>query len=262
MNPPDLIAHLDHDRRCVAYDGETITTLPCITRLQSADGSRHWVIHSSLNEANANGAIDAEIAHHRALGVELEWNVYGYDTPPDLLARLERAGFCIGQREAVLIYDLDTPIEPGPVTDECTIVRVDHARQLATYKQLAEQIFAKDYSFTARALARDIEGQLMRHRGYIAYAGERPVGIGRLYTHADSPFGGLYGGGVLSEFRGRGFYRAIVAARARDAKAAGARYLMVDALPTSEPILERSGFERLTQTWPCVWKPDAYTYPI
>jgi hypothetical protein len=46
-------------------------------------------------------------------------------------------------------------------------------------------------------------------------------------------------------------YRATVAARGLDAVKSGARYLIVDALPTSRPILERLGFVQVTYTWPC-----------
>jgi hypothetical protein len=100
-----------------------------------------------------------------------------------------------------------------------------------------------------------------QHRAYVAYdaPGGEPVSIGRLYTHPDSAFGGLYGGGTLAAFRGRGFYRATVAARARDARELGARYLLVDALPTSRPILESLGFQHLTDTWPCEWAPPRAT---
>jgi hypothetical protein len=52
-----------------------------------------------------------------------------------------------------------------------------------------------------------------------------------------------------------------VAARARDARAFGARYLIVDALPTSRPILERLGFQWLTDTWPCEWRPVPGRHP-
>ena len=83
-----------------------------------------------------------------------------------------------------------------------------------------------------------------------------PVSTGRLYTHARSWFGGLYGGGTRAGHRGRGFYRALVAARARDARERGATCLLVDALPTSRPILERLGFEHLTDTWACEWTPS------
>jgi hypothetical protein len=91
--------------------------------------------------------------------------------------------------------------------------------------------------------------------GYLAREDGRAVSVGRLETHPDSEFAGLYGGGTLATHRGRGFYRAMVAARARDAIQLGARYLSVDALPTSRPILERLGFVHVTDSWPCTWTP-------
>ncbi|MDF3147385.1 GNAT family N-acetyltransferase, partial [Streptomyces sp. T21Q-yed] len=55
--------------------------------------------------------------------------------------------------------------------------------------------------------------------------------------------------------RGRGIYRALVAHRARAAVDRGYRYLQVDAMSTSRPILERLGFEPLTTTTPYVYTP-------
>jgi len=101
-------------------------------------------------------------------------------------------------------------------------------------------------------------GKLVRagsEPGLLAYDGDEPVSIGRLYTHPQSAFAGLYGGGTLATRRGRGFYRAVLATRARDAIAAGAQYLRVDALPTSFPILQRLGFVEISASWPCEWKP-------
>jgi GNAT superfamily N-acetyltransferase len=57
---------------------------------------------------------------------------------------------------------------------------------------------------------------------------------------------------TLPEYRGRGLYRATVARRAELAREAGYRWLYVDALPTSRPILERLGFVTLTTTTPYV----------
>ena len=63
----------------------------------------------------------------------------------------------------------------------------------------------------------------------------------------DRAFAGLYGGGTDPVWRGRGVYRAVVAARAAEARARSVRYLTVDALETSRPILQRLGFEPLAQ---------------
>src|SRR5204863_657670 len=129
------------------------------------------------------------------------------------------------------------------------------ADQVELFRDAAVEIFGKDYGLTAGQLIRAIESGSTQHLAYIAMIEGRAVSIGRLYTHPDSHFGGLYGGGTLAAFRGRGLYRALVAARARDAIRLGARVLLVDALPTSRPILERLGFVHLTDTWACDWKP-------
>ena len=67
------------------------------------------------------------------------------------------------------------------------------------------------------------------------------------------------GGGTLPGWRGRGIYRALVAYRAQLAVARGYRYLQVDALPASRPILERLGFTCLAHTTPYVWDPAQST---
>jgi len=68
-------------------------------------------------------------------------------------------------------------------------------------------------------------------------------------------FAGLWGGSTLPAWRGRGIYRAMVAARAQRAAARGVRYLQVDASDDSAPILRRLGFRAVTTTTPYVWAP-------
>lgn len=58
------------------------------------------------------------------------------------------------------------------------------------------------------------------------------------------------GGGTLPEYRGRGVFRALVSHRAVLARDRGFRYLQVDALPASRPILERMGFHAMAGTTP------------
>jgi GNAT superfamily N-acetyltransferase len=251
-----ILKQLDDERRRLARMGETRALLPHITRLRSGDPPHYGVIWSSLNDVNADAAIAAEIEYHRAIGVPFEWKVYAHDTPPDLPQHLEQHGFSIGPCEAVMLFDLSqTPAwmrETGPARVE----RIERPEQIAIYRRLAETITGKDYSFTADDLAEALRQGSAEHGGYLAWSEQEPVSIARLYTHPQSHFAGLYGAATLESHRGRGFYRALVAARARDALAAGARYLIVDALPTSRPILERLSFRRVTDTWPCDWRPE------
>ena len=254
MDRDQVLRVLDAERQGIAHAGALLDVRPAVTRIRAADGSHHRVVFSSLRAENADAIIDEEVAHYRQLGVVFEWKAYAHDAPPDLLARLERRGFEIGEREAVMVYDLThaaTWIDaPAPA-----VVRVDCSDRLDDYRRVAERVFGKDYAFTTNELAAALATGSPRHRGYVAYVADGPASIGRLYTNSGSVFGGLCGGGTLPACRGLGLYRAVVAARARDARAAGARYLLADALPTSQPILERLGFERVTDTWPCEWRP-------
>jgi GNAT superfamily N-acetyltransferase len=86
----------------------------------------------------------------------------------------------------------------------------------------------------------------------VAYVDGLPVSGGRVDFDEGVEFAGLFGGVTLPEFRGRGLYRATVAKRAELARERGYRWLYVDALPTSRPILERNGFVAMTTTTPFV----------
>jgi len=258
MDFADVLWRLDEERRGLVRDGEVVETLADVTRIRAADGTHHGVIWSGLTDASADAAIERELRHHRGLNAGFEWKVYAHDRPANLKERLARRGFTVGPGEAVVVCDLadlGAWVEEGDAAPGHVVRRVETAAQLADFRRVAEAAFGKDYTFTTTQLAAEIAAASTDHRGYVAYAGDEPVSIGRLYTHRHSAFGGLYGGGTVAAFRGRGFYRAVVAARARDARASGARYLVVDALPTSRPILERLGFERVTETWPCEWAP-------
>ena len=238
---------LDDERRYLARGGETVSVQPHLTRV--SNGPLRMVAWSSLDEATADQEIAEEVARHAAEGNSFEWKFYSHDKPINLLARLQRQGLVAGAPEAVMAYDLSAG--PPCTVDLCNVVRITRPEQIEHYRRVAEEALGKDYSLTCGQLADALAQRSTQHLGYIAYLGAEPVSVGRLYTHPLSAFGGLYGGTTRAAYRGRGFYRALVAARTADAIKLGARYLLVDALPTSRPILERLGFERLTDTIPC-----------
>jgi hypothetical protein len=243
---------LDHERRTLARSGEVLEQDSRVSRLISPDGTHHTIIYSSLDVQTADAAIAEEISHYRELDAEVEWKLYQHDMPGDLISRLEKLGFEIGERESVLVLDLldlhDWIDHPPP--HRCH--RISDLKDLDLYRQAAEEILRKDYQFTTSELASGISNGSTEHLGYLCFDGAIPVSIGRLYTRSGSVFGGLYGGATLPAYQRAGFYRAVTAVRARDARELGARYLIVDALPTSCGILQRLGFVEISQTWPCV----------
>jgi hypothetical protein len=84
--------------------------------------------------------------------------------------------------------------------------------------------------------------------------GPKVICSGRLAPVTGTEFAGIWGGSTLPEWRGRGIYRALTAARARAALDAGVRYINSDCTVMSRPILERSGLVAVTTTTPYVWR--------
>lgn len=243
---------LDDERRNLARDGRATHTLPHLTRVEMV--GRGVVIWSDVDPKQLDEAIRGEIEFHRKANVPFEWKLYCHDRPANLLNKLKSHGLEAGPREAVMVFDLTAAEVPQNM---CGVVRrITTLDQVEDYRLVAEEAFGKDYSYTCDELTSAIKTGSTQHLGYVAYDGTQPVSIGRLYTHPLSVFGGLYGGATRAAYRRRGFYRAVVAQRAMDAMKLGARYLIVDALPTSRPTLERLGFQQLTETIPCEWRPS------
>ena len=256
MNLPEILQRLDHERRTLCVDSERLTRFGTITRLRARNYAYHLVISSQLTEQTADAAIENEIHYHRIHAVSFEWKLYSQDQPSDLLSRLERHGLHPGPTEAVMIFDLTTP-PPWLTSDSpTTIQRVQTPEHIQTYCHLERTIFGNKQSTREQELTEALASNSTQYRAYIAYENTLPVSIARLYTHPKSHFAGLYGGATLPAHRHRGHYHALLAARANDALQANARYLLVDALPTSRPILERLGFHHLTDTIPCHWHPE------
>jgi predicted N-acetyltransferase YhbS len=80
------------------------------------------------------------------------------------------------------------------------------------------------------------------------------VSAGRLEPVPGTDFAGIWGGSTLKEWRGRGIYRALTAARARSALRRGKTLINSDSTEYSRPILERYGFLRVSTTTPYVWR--------
>jgi GNAT superfamily N-acetyltransferase len=238
-------------RRPVVGPGVRVETEERLTRMIGADGSWATVVWSDLTEVDADAAIAAEIA--RATG-SLEWKLYSHDRPADLPDRLRAAGLHPEPVETLLvaeIADLDLPV-PDPagvrltLVDDSAGVEVMHAVHDAVFGPGTTYPWVIDGVRAALALTpRPIEA-------VVAWAGDEPISAGRIEFHEGTDFASLWGGGTLPEWRGRGVFRALVGYRALLARDRGFRYLQVDAMPASRPILERMGFHPLAETVPWV----------
>ena len=185
-----------------------------------------------------------EIARREAAffrGKEVEWKVYSHDRPPGLEAALRLAGFEPGEPETLVVFDMETAALPEPPAD-IDVREVRDAAGVADLTAVTAAAFDQD-ARPADELLQRLEGPTLAL--FVAYDDGRPVSSGRLELAPGSAFAGLYGGGTIPSHRGRGVYRALVAARAAEARRRGHRFLTVDARETSRPILQRLGFQPL-----------------
>lgn len=130
------------------------------------------------------------------------------------------------------------------------IREVDGAAGAADLVAVHDAVFGGDHSAIGRELLASATAV-----GVVARAGGVPVAAGRVELGPGPDFAGLWGGGTLPGWRGRGLFRALVAHRARLAAARGHRFLQVDATAASAPILRRLGFVELAVTTPFACAP-------
>jgi len=179
--------------------------------------------------------VEQAVARIRDLPGHKEWKLYGHD-PDWLRGRLQSLGLEPQDEEAVMV--IEAAALPAPPAD------VELRDDPDAFVELAAEVFGERHELPANAAA------------VVAFIDGKPVSSGRVDLDPDTEFAGLYGGVTLPEYRGRGLYRATVLKRAEIARERGYRWLFVDALPTSRPILERIGFTQLTTTTPYVFGPD------
>ena len=205
----------------------------------------------------AGAAVDAAIAaqsqHFASLGLDCEWKLYSHDGPADLPARLLAAGFAAGDPETLMVAPVHGLEDAGRLPEGITLRSVADAADREGAELMAEvhqQAFGSDGArFRERMLAQ-LAADPDSVVAVVAMAGDRPVSSARMEFVPGTDFAGLWGGGTVAEWRGRGIYRALIAHRARIAAARGYQYLQVDASDESRPILQRLGFSTLGTTTP------------
>jgi hypothetical protein len=166
------------------------------------------------------------------------WEVGTHARPAGLVERLHALG---------LVDDEPTPLAIGMVLSDPPAAAPDgvEVRRVASDDEYfeAERIAAIAFGGTPptrRPYEADPNNTI-----YLAYVDGQPV------ARASAAFGErgatLFGGSTLPGARGRGAYRALVAARWEDAVARGTPVLVTQAGPMSRPILARLGFREVCE---------------
>ncbi|WP_413755739.1 GNAT family N-acetyltransferase [Streptomyces sp. MMBL 11-3] len=210
------------------------------------------VVWSDLTESDADAAVAAQVRRFAAAGRAFEWKLYGHDRPADLGERLRAAGFTPEPAETLMIAETGGPVlDPEPPAG--VVLRpVTDAAGIDLVVDVHERAFGTSGTRLRRQLLAQLDEDPDTVVAVVALAGDVPVSSARMELVPGTRFAGLWGGGTVEAWRGRGIYRALVAHRARIAADRGYRYLQVDASDLSRPILQRLGFTPLTTTTPYV----------
>jgi hypothetical protein len=167
------------------------------------------------------------------------WEVGTHATPDDLVEQLLARG---------LVDDQPTPLAVGMVLTE-------PPAQAAPDIEVRRAVTDDERLAASRIAAVAFGGTIPTEPPppsddpdnvvYLAYVDGEPVarGSGSFSEHGVS----LFGGSTLPEARGRGAYRALVAARWRDAVERGTPVLVTQASPMSRPILKQLGFREVCE---------------
>jgi GNAT superfamily N-acetyltransferase len=176
------------------------------------------------------------------------WEVSSSATPPDLVGRLESLGLVLDREPYVVAMVLSEAPPPAPAGFE--------VRPVATADEYVAALRVQHVAFETPVEAREREledaarnfevWESSPHSAlYLAWLDGEPVAAGRA-TFADAGVV-LNGGATLPEARGRGAYRALVAARWDEATRRGTPALITQAGAMSRPILQRLGFEEVAE---------------
>ncbi|NYV77207.1 GNAT family N-acetyltransferase [Streptomyces sp. UH6] len=227
-------------------------------RLVVFGGGRGFVTYQDLDGADAaevRRLVGAAADHYRSDPsiTRVEWKTRGHDHAPGLHEALLEHGFTPEEPESVMIGEARSLAVEVPLPDGVVLRRVTEEADVRAMCAMQDEAFGDPVD--AR-IADAILYRLSLDDGmelWVAEARGRIVTAGRLEPVAGTEFAGIWGGATLKEWRGRGIYRALTAARARSALAAGKRLVHSDSTEYSRPILERYGFLRVTTTTPYRW---------
>ena len=227
-------------------------------RLVSFAKGRGFITYPHVDRASGIdlSSLVGEALTHYELAPEItrvEWKTRGHDHAPGLHDELLAHGFVAEESESIMI---------GPAADLAVDVELPagvRLRQVSTATEVRAMCAMQDEAFGDPVSEHHAEAVLQRLATddgmelWVAEANGQIVSAGRLEPVPGTQFAGIWGGGTLEQWRGRGIYRALTAARARSALKLGKTLIHSDSTEYSRPILERYGLLKVSATTPYQW---------
>lgn len=200
-----------------------------------------------LSPDELTALVDRTFAAYAERGLGFEWKTFDHDRA-DLLPLLVERGARAEERESLVLGETrllaGEPVLPPGLTMRRVTARADLERIAA----MESEVWGEDWAW----LADDLEERIDSIEVLVVEDGDAVVSAAWLVPLGETQVAGLWGGSTLAAYRGRGIYRALVAARATSALEHGCTVLQVDASEDSRPILERLGLRTVGGTTPYV----------
>jgi Acetyltransferase (GNAT) family len=260
-DPARLLAAYDEQLRT---DAETpsavsVTSLGPL-RLVTFAGGRGFVTYRDLGGADSAAVrrlVPAALGHYQTDSAinRVEWKTRGHDHAPELHEALLDNGFAADEPESIMIGDARRLAVDVRLPEDVTLRRVSKEADVRAMTAMGAEVFG-DSDRERVAVANALLRRLSFDDGielWVAEADGQIVSAARLEPVAGTEFAGIWGGATRQEWRGRGIYRALTAARARSALRMGKTFINSDSTEFSRPILERSGLVKVSTTTPYHW---------
>ncbi len=255
MKPDELLSLYDAElRRKVEITRLRREELAGVVRYIEVGNQGGFVSWAEMTDANADQVIDEQIAYFNGLVPEFEWKTYAHDQLKDLGERLANKGFTATDPEALLVMDLaDAPAFLW-TCDTSSVRRVTTTQEIDELIAMENEVWHKEMPRLGEGLKHDLVDRPELLSLYGVWRDGKAVSAAWQFFMAPTRWVTLYGGSTLVEYRKQGFYTALIAARAREARERGYRFMTVDASPASRPILEKHGFTFLDTEVGYEWK--------
>jgi len=243
----------DQDRKQVRLFDKRREETSHLVRHISPNGEG-LILYSNLKSTNVEEVIREQIVHFENTGCDFRWLVYQHDTPADLKDRLLAHGLEVEEPSAIVVLDIEraSPVLLKPAAYD--VRRIDDPRRVDDVMAIRSQAWPGNYSSKAQTLARRLINAPRSLSLHVAYMEGRPVSTAQVSFYEQGQFASLVGAVTLPRYRGRGLFTALVATLVQEARKRGKRFLDSDANQMSRPILERLGFQWLTEVHGCEWR--------
>ena len=172
--------------------------------------------------------------------------------PPNFADHLARHGVFPdphGEEAAVMVLPARTPLELPEIAGLELVDALADSAAFASSVAVAAEAFSSDSLLVDPTFMATQERRRLNMRAagrryqLLATVDGEPAGTGSLSVFTGGAI--INGGSVRPKFRGRGVYRALVAARLEIARGAGVPGLVVWGGEMSAPILARLGFDKV-----------------